>query len=258
MDGSETIRLGRAGACRSWQPTRQPVLVSTCRELMVLIAVGARHEIETRLSSTPSLATARLARSEEFLLTERLAQVYEGDTALHAAAFSYDADLARLLIGRGADVRARNRRGAEPLHAGGHGRTRRTGLGPAPPASRHPLSRRGRRGSRRQGGGRRHPAPSSCTKPLLGRRRDTPGCGCGCPPPKRPRLRSVRPRSLDDGTRRHRHPGGQGRTAGHHRDARSIDGTWAMAMRSTTSRGRPGTAGRPGRRTRGGARCRPR
>ena len=33
------------------------------------------------------------------------------------AGFSYDTEMARDLITRGADVRARNRRGAEPLHA---------------------------------------------------------------------------------------------------------------------------------------------
>jgi ankyrin repeat protein len=43
--------------------------------------------------------------------------VYEGDTALHAASFSHDAEFARVLLARGADVRARNRRGAEPLHS---------------------------------------------------------------------------------------------------------------------------------------------
>ena len=50
-------------------------------------------------------------------MAERLAQVYEGDTALHAAAFSYDPEMARELVTRGADIRATNRRGAEPLHA---------------------------------------------------------------------------------------------------------------------------------------------
>ena len=69
------------------------------------------------LAETPSLSTRSLARSDEFFLAERFAQVYEGDTALHAAAFSYDSAMARALIARGADIRARNRRGAEPLHA---------------------------------------------------------------------------------------------------------------------------------------------
>jgi ankyrin repeat protein len=69
------------------------------------------------LEATPSLAMAKLLRTDEFFSAARQTQVYEGDTALHAAAFSYDADVARELIARGADIRARNRRGAEPLHA---------------------------------------------------------------------------------------------------------------------------------------------
>jgi hypothetical protein len=84
---------------------------------MVAIAAGDRWAAVGLLDATPSLATARLARSDEFFVAERLAQVYEGDTALHAAAFSYDPEMARELVTRGADVRARNRRGAEPLHA---------------------------------------------------------------------------------------------------------------------------------------------
>jgi hypothetical protein len=69
------------------------------------------------LAATPSLATARLTRGEEFFFPERLAQVYEGDTALHAGEFSYDPEMARDLVIAGADIRAKNRRGAEPLHA---------------------------------------------------------------------------------------------------------------------------------------------
>ena len=69
------------------------------------------------LDSTPSLATATLARPQEFFLAERLAHVYQGDTALHAAGFSYDREMAQNLTARGADIRARNRRGAEPLHS---------------------------------------------------------------------------------------------------------------------------------------------
>ena len=69
------------------------------------------------LDATPSLVTAGLARRDEFFVAQRLAQVYEGDTALHAAAFSYDTAMARELVTRGADIRARNRRGSEPLHA---------------------------------------------------------------------------------------------------------------------------------------------
>ncbi|MBV9665027.1 MAG: ankyrin repeat domain-containing protein [Actinobacteria bacterium] len=85
--------------------------------LMKAIAAGDGATARTLLDATPSLATARLARADEFFIPECHAQVYEGDTALHAAAFAYDCDLARDLVTRGADVRARNRQGAEPLHA---------------------------------------------------------------------------------------------------------------------------------------------
>lgn len=43
--------------------------------------------------------------------------VYAGATALHVAAAAYQTTIVQELIGLGADVRARNRRGAEPLHA---------------------------------------------------------------------------------------------------------------------------------------------
>ena len=69
------------------------------------------------LDTTPSLATVGLAQHDGFFLAERFTQVYEGDTALHAAGFSYNTEMAQDLITRGADIRASNRRGAEPLHA---------------------------------------------------------------------------------------------------------------------------------------------
>jgi ankyrin repeat protein len=85
--------------------------------LLIAIANSDHKAALDLLNTTPSLATAGLARRDEFFLAERLAQVYEGDTALHAAAFTYDAEMARDVIARGADIRAGNRRGAEPLHA---------------------------------------------------------------------------------------------------------------------------------------------
>ncbi|WP_372785709.1 ankyrin repeat domain-containing protein [Phenylobacterium sp.] len=42
--------------------------------------------------------------------------VYAGDTALHVCAAAHRPEVARRLLSLGADVRARNRRGAEPLH----------------------------------------------------------------------------------------------------------------------------------------------
>jgi hypothetical protein len=46
---------------------------------------------------------------------------YTGDTALHLAARSHQPDLIAKLIAQGADVCARNRRGAEPIHYGAMG-----------------------------------------------------------------------------------------------------------------------------------------
>jgi hypothetical protein len=85
--------------------------------LLVAIAISDHEDTLALLDATPSFVTAGLARRDEFFLAERRAQVYEGDTALHAAAFSYDPEMAGELITRGADIRARNRRGAQPLHA---------------------------------------------------------------------------------------------------------------------------------------------
>jgi len=47
--------------------------------------------------------------------------IYSGDTALHFAAASYRPKMADKLIKAGAHVRAKNRRGAEPLHAAAFG-----------------------------------------------------------------------------------------------------------------------------------------
>jgi hypothetical protein len=84
---------------------------------MAAIAASDQRTAVTLLDASPSLLTVGLARCEEFFLDQRRAQVYEGDTALHAAAFSYDSVMARELVTRGADIGARNRRGGQPLHA---------------------------------------------------------------------------------------------------------------------------------------------
>lgn len=86
-------------------------------ELLVAISAGDRPAVSASLDAEPSLVTASLVSLDEFFIAECHAQVYAGDTALHAAAFAYDVEIARDLVARGADVRARNRRGAEPLHA---------------------------------------------------------------------------------------------------------------------------------------------
>jgi ankyrin repeat protein len=86
------------------------------------IAAGDVALASRLLTASPSLATAHLGQGAtrleaiDYYLDEINHYVYAGDTALHVAAASYQRDLARALIQSGADVRTRNRRGAQPLH----------------------------------------------------------------------------------------------------------------------------------------------
>ncbi|HEV7427133.1 MAG TPA: ankyrin repeat domain-containing protein [Thermoanaerobaculia bacterium] len=65
----------------------------------IAVAVGASHD-----------------DAETYFFNEIMHYVYAGDTALHVAAAAYQRDIAEDLVSAGANVHARNRRGAEPLH----------------------------------------------------------------------------------------------------------------------------------------------
>jgi Ankyrin repeats (many copies)/Ankyrin repeat len=75
------------------------------------------------LVASPSLTCARFAGGatrrevKAYYLDAIEHYVYAGHTALHVAAAAYRTEIVQKLITMGADVRARNRRGAEPLHA---------------------------------------------------------------------------------------------------------------------------------------------
>lgn len=74
------------------------------------------------LDASPQLARECTAQgatrqaSNQSFFKQILHYMYEGDTALHMAAAAYQPLIVEKLIAMGADVRARNRRGAEPLH----------------------------------------------------------------------------------------------------------------------------------------------
>jgi len=73
------------------------------------------------LGASPELARARADRATRQspgsdFFDQILHYIYEGDSALHMAAAAYQPLVVEKLIAIGADVRARNRRGAEPLH----------------------------------------------------------------------------------------------------------------------------------------------
>jgi ankyrin repeat protein len=77
------------------------------------ISAGDTARAAGLLDDAPDLATAGLTADATF---EWPKASYIGDTALHIAAAVYAAEIAERLIGLGADVHARNRRGAQPLH----------------------------------------------------------------------------------------------------------------------------------------------
>jgi ankyrin repeat protein len=68
------------------------------------------------LSSRPIRTAASRTDAEKYFLVPIRHYIYGGDTALHIAAAASHVQLAESLVASGADPRARNRRGAEPLH----------------------------------------------------------------------------------------------------------------------------------------------
>ncbi len=86
------------------------------------IASRKRLGIEQWVDEEPGLATSsiRVGASRQdpdtYFLHSIHHYVYAGDTALHVAAAAHQRELAGSLVAHGADIRARNRRGAEPLH----------------------------------------------------------------------------------------------------------------------------------------------
>src|SRR5581483_10462754 len=101
-------------------------------ELMALvraIAAGDAAPALELLKAQPELAFARWMaagatrqNARDYFLDEIGHYIYAGDTALHVAAAAHNEAVVRALIARGADIRARNRLGAEPLHLAADGR----------------------------------------------------------------------------------------------------------------------------------------
>jgi len=83
---------------------------------------GDIDEVSRRLAGSPALAVAPAAvgatreESSAFFFPDIAHYICAGDTALHMAAAAFRRQVAGLLVAHGADCRAKNRRGAEPLH----------------------------------------------------------------------------------------------------------------------------------------------
>ena len=97
-------------------------MTSTDLDFMHVVVGGDIERLTRCLAASPVLATqssrvgASRLESSSFFLADIAHYVYAGDTALHVAAAAFRRDVAALLVAHGADCRARNRRGAEPLH----------------------------------------------------------------------------------------------------------------------------------------------
>ena len=95
---------------------------STLMSLVRAIVTNDSAAAGRLLAATPTLANAHFAQgatrqaADAYYLHEIEHYLYAGDTALHIAGAAYQREIARKLVTMGADVRARNRRGAEPLH----------------------------------------------------------------------------------------------------------------------------------------------
>jgi len=101
---------------------RDPPADSDLLALLRAIASGDDRDIARRLDASPGLASGSMDTgasredAETYFLDAIRHYVYAGDTALHVAAAAHRPRVAETLVARGADVRARNRRGAQPLH----------------------------------------------------------------------------------------------------------------------------------------------
>jgi ankyrin repeat protein len=87
-----------------------------------LVVDGDEDRVSRRLNASPVLATmpspvgASRHEAKSFFFKAIRHYLYAGDTALHMAAAAFCRPIAELLVSHGADCRAKNRRGAEPLH----------------------------------------------------------------------------------------------------------------------------------------------
>ena len=92
------------------------------RSFVEVIVSGDIATAMRLLDTSPHLARERSARgatrqvAKENFFDRIQHYISEGDTALHVGAAAKQTRIVKELIARGADARAKNRRGAEPLH----------------------------------------------------------------------------------------------------------------------------------------------
>ena len=116
---SVTVGCGPIFVSR-WRTKRLPL--HSFLEFIGIVVDGDIDEVSRRLAESPSLATtpsdvgATRQEPAAYFFAGIAHYLYAGDTALHMAAAAFRRPVAELLVAHGADCRAKNRRGAEPLH----------------------------------------------------------------------------------------------------------------------------------------------
>jgi hypothetical protein len=101
--------------------------VPALRQLVDAIVANDGALFSKLIDGSSPLATASFAQgatrqgASPYFIKEIGHYIYAGDTALHFAAVAYRHKMADKLIKAGANVRAKNRRGSEPLHAAAFG-----------------------------------------------------------------------------------------------------------------------------------------
>ena len=91
-------------------------------EFIRRVVKGDLDAVSRALGANPALAVAavNIGATRQDALTFFFGEIrhylFEGDTALHMAAAAFRVPMAELLVRHGADHRAKNRRGAQPLH----------------------------------------------------------------------------------------------------------------------------------------------
>jgi Ankyrin repeats (many copies) len=109
--------------------------------LVRAIVAGDATTASELLVASPHLATAHAEQAatrqnaKDYYFEEIEHYLYVGDTALHIAAAGYRDDLSRRLVHGGAVVRAKNHRGAEPLHYAADGMPSSSSWNPAAQAA---------------------------------------------------------------------------------------------------------------------------
>jgi ankyrin repeat protein len=98
--------------------TTQPDFLEFCRHIVRGDgkAVAGCLVAQSAFATVPAIEGATREEAAAFFFDDIAHYLYAGDTALHVAAAAFSRPMAELLVAHGADCRARNRRGAEPIH----------------------------------------------------------------------------------------------------------------------------------------------